>query len=157
MSRRPPSSTRTDTLSPYTTLFRSCGIICRPPGGAGSEALRRTEGAKAGSNADSRLDRSRTCKENKSAPVLDSPCGLARRQGAREPGTERTTGKARELGWLRQERQKARRRQRADHHQEICEPQALQHGDRKSVGAGKSWSVRVGLGGRRILKKKKKK
>src|SRR3546814_9028323 len=109
MSRRPPSSTRTDTLSPYTTLFRSCGIICRPPGGAGSEALRRTEGAKAGSNADSRLDRSRTCKENKSAPVLDSPCGLARRQGARKPGTERTTGKARELGWLRQERQKARR------------------------------------------------
>src|SRR3546814_3309227 len=25
MSRRPPRSTRTDTLFPYTTLFRSCG------------------------------------------------------------------------------------------------------------------------------------
>src|SRR3546814_10569975 len=25
MKRRPPSSTRTDTLFPYTTLFRSCG------------------------------------------------------------------------------------------------------------------------------------
>src|SRR3546814_16578560 len=80
-----------------------CGIICRPTGGAGSEALRRTEGAKAGSNADSRLDRSRTCTENKSAPVLDSPCGLARRTGARKPGPERTTGQARELGRPQQE------------------------------------------------------
>src|SRR3546814_7659003 len=30
MIRRPPRSTRTDTLFPYTTLFRSvCGILCR--------------------------------------------------------------------------------------------------------------------------------
>src|SRR3546814_11771765 len=29
-------------------------------------------------------------------------------------------------------------------------------GGRKSVGEGKGWSVRVGLGGRRIIKKKKK-
>src|SRR3546814_13122819 len=28
MLRRPPRSTRTDTLFPYTTLFRSCGF-CR--------------------------------------------------------------------------------------------------------------------------------
>src|SRR3546814_9794184 len=27
MVRRPPRSTRTDTLFPYTTLFRSCAII----------------------------------------------------------------------------------------------------------------------------------
>src|SRR3546814_2488085 len=27
MIRRPPRSTRTDTLLPYTTLFRSCGVI----------------------------------------------------------------------------------------------------------------------------------
>src|SRR3546814_12078089 len=27
--RRPPRSTRTDTLFPYTTLFRSCGCHCR--------------------------------------------------------------------------------------------------------------------------------
>src|SRR3546814_1481250 len=26
MIRRPPGSTRTDTLFPYTTLFRSCGF-----------------------------------------------------------------------------------------------------------------------------------
>src|SRR3546814_2186365 len=28
MIRRPPRSTRTDTLFPYTTLFRSCGGNC---------------------------------------------------------------------------------------------------------------------------------
>src|SRR3546814_4173131 len=28
MLRRPPRSTRTDTLFPYTTLFRSCTAIC---------------------------------------------------------------------------------------------------------------------------------
>src|SRR3546814_3859636 len=29
MIRRPPRSTRTDTLFPYTTLFRSCPQTCR--------------------------------------------------------------------------------------------------------------------------------
>src|SRR3546814_2363122 len=29
MIRRPPRSTRTDTLFPYTTLFRSCRARCR--------------------------------------------------------------------------------------------------------------------------------
>src|SRR3546814_18407379 len=40
MKRRPPRSTRTDTLFPYTTLFRSCqrthprtnGVVSRPDG-----------------------------------------------------------------------------------------------------------------------------
>src|SRR3546814_8322041 len=31
MIRRPPRSTRTDTLFPYTTLFRSAGARPRPP------------------------------------------------------------------------------------------------------------------------------
>src|SRR3546814_4562860 len=31
MIRRPPRSTRTDTLFPYTTLFRSIGRFGRPP------------------------------------------------------------------------------------------------------------------------------
>src|SRR3546814_5284672 len=31
MIRRPPRSTRTDTLFPYTTLFRSTGSLKRPP------------------------------------------------------------------------------------------------------------------------------
>src|SRR3546814_5232310 len=30
MKRRPPRSTRTDTLFPYTTLFRSAGGACDP-------------------------------------------------------------------------------------------------------------------------------
>src|SRR3546814_6968174 len=30
MSLRPPRSTRTDTLFPYTTLFRSSATVCRP-------------------------------------------------------------------------------------------------------------------------------
>src|SRR3546814_10675695 len=32
MLRRPPRSTRTDTLFPYTTLFRSTGFARAPPG-----------------------------------------------------------------------------------------------------------------------------
>src|SRR3546814_7917431 len=32
MLRRPPGSTRTDTLLPYTTLFRSGGGVARRPG-----------------------------------------------------------------------------------------------------------------------------
>src|SRR3546814_1119138 len=32
MIRRPPRSTRTDTLFPYTTLFRSCPQTCRVGG-----------------------------------------------------------------------------------------------------------------------------
>src|SRR3546814_12517180 len=35
MIRRPPRSTRTDTLFPYTTLFRSLGAQGRPGIGAG--------------------------------------------------------------------------------------------------------------------------
>src|SRR3546814_4704981 len=34
MLRRPPRSTRTDTLFPYTTLFRSAGTADRPDLGA---------------------------------------------------------------------------------------------------------------------------
>src|SRR3546814_10461077 len=34
MIRRPPRSTRTDTLFPYTTLFRSGAIICNIAKGA---------------------------------------------------------------------------------------------------------------------------
>src|SRR3546814_19225522 len=36
MIRRPPRSTRTDTLFPYTTLFRSSGPRSRPREGSGT-------------------------------------------------------------------------------------------------------------------------
>src|SRR3546814_12290312 len=41
MIRRPPGSTRTDTLFPYTTLFRSCGLSTRP--GSGQSSRRSTQ------------------------------------------------------------------------------------------------------------------
>src|SRR3546814_12314333 len=40
MLRRPPRSTRTDTLFPYTTLFRSCRGDCKQH----ADVLRRIEG-----------------------------------------------------------------------------------------------------------------
>src|SRR3546814_1535643 len=43
MIRRPPRSTRTDTLFPYTTLFRSygrrCDLLVPDPGGEGPSAI----------------------------------------------------------------------------------------------------------------------
>src|SRR3546814_14511351 len=39
MIRRPPRSTRTDTLFPYTTLFRSPAVNYRVPPGGGLESL----------------------------------------------------------------------------------------------------------------------
>src|SRR3546814_8360270 len=39
MIRRPPRSTRTDTLFPYTTLFRSVGPVGVPAGGRGAGGL----------------------------------------------------------------------------------------------------------------------
>src|SRR3546814_11749069 len=41
MSRRPPRSTRTDTLFPYTTLFRSAGRSAPPPGPPARSGRRR--------------------------------------------------------------------------------------------------------------------
>src|SRR3546814_4090763 len=42
MIRRPPRSTRTDTLFPYTTLFRSAGLV--DEAGAGLDlGIRRTD------------------------------------------------------------------------------------------------------------------
>src|SRR3546814_9250799 len=40
MIRRPPRSTRTDTLFPYTTLFRSINRRPAPPGAAPLEGTR---------------------------------------------------------------------------------------------------------------------
>src|SRR3546814_2637566 len=40
MLRRPPRSTRTDTLFPYTTLFRSTGGLPRRLPGASGERIR---------------------------------------------------------------------------------------------------------------------
>src|SRR3546814_21032583 len=43
MIRRPPRSTRTDTLFPYTTLFRSTRVARGPAQGAGDGAQQRVQ------------------------------------------------------------------------------------------------------------------
>src|SRR3546814_7646660 len=48
MIRRPPRSTRTDTLFPYTTLFRSAACARSRPWKAGTDHDARTAGAGAG-------------------------------------------------------------------------------------------------------------
>src|SRR3546814_3330783 len=55
MIRRPPRSTRTDTLFPYTTLFRSAGELAAEaaPAGFGYLAARIPEG-RAGSRSEHR-------------------------------------------------------------------------------------------------------
>src|SRR3546814_21017700 len=67
MIRRPPRSTRTDTLFPYTTLFRSMGSAAsaayglgkenaaRPSVGAGFAGVARAAGNAAGKRASSAL------------------------------------------------------------------------------------------------------
>src|SRR3546814_6468042 len=54
MRRRPPRSTRTDTLFPYTTLFRSCGPHDAYAGRQGPCLAVRAEGAQ---RRDARRDR----------------------------------------------------------------------------------------------------
>src|SRR3546814_16534516 len=111
MIRRPPRSTRTDTLFPYTTLFRSV----------------------------SRWGSSQPPTNAKAAPEASTMAPIAprRRQICRA-----SSGRA--LCW------------------DLCGIQLLGpegdkypcKTDRKSVVKGKSVSVRVDLGGRRIIKKK---
>src|SRR3546814_11361950 len=96
MIRRPPRSTRTDTLFPYTTLFRS------PQG--------------------------------QEKPRRDARDGQRKRRHGRSRPGESDGG----LNF-------------------VVMPDSFRHPtiqDRKSVVSGKSVSVRVDLGGRRIIKKK---
>src|SRR3546814_17112274 len=106
MIRRPPRSTRTDTLFPYTTLFRS--------GGSGREV--------------SDTSRCQTV-----------PAAEYRLQRAAGGDRERHREGLSVDPHLRSARRVRGRRRR----------------DRKSVVSGKRVSVRVDLGGRRIIKKKK--
>src|SRR3546814_13908811 len=110
MIRRPPRSTRTDTLFPYTTLFRSLY-------GALPWARRRAQ-----------------------LPVDDGERSRSRRR-------ENLPGRgARQSRYLL-----CRRRPAADDGGHLS---ALRRQDRKGAVEGKSVSVRVALGGRRIMKNK---
>src|SRR3546814_13238277 len=110
MIRRPPRSTRTDTLFPYTTLFRSQEHPRIRPG----PAARRTR---------------------RTAPARRAHAPAHARRDGRPAPAARPGQRAAALGRIR--------------------PRAFDGavGDRKSVVLGKSESVRVNLGGRRIIKK----
>src|SRR3546814_19980363 len=100
MIRRPPRSTGTDTLFPYTTLFRAASPAAFP--------------------------------DIPTAGIRGLPARIRRHACAAAPAARRDT---RPDGSWRSGTVAA---------------------DRKSVVEGKSVSVRVDLGGRRIIKKKKK-
>src|SRR3546814_17204600 len=113
--RRPPGSTRTDTLFPYTTRFRS---------GRRRTRRIRTRGGTCPHGRGGRAGRSESCR----GPII---------------GLEHFTSGALEgapAGFLTRL---------------LADRAARGGGDRKSVVSGKSVSVRVDLGGRRIIKKKK--
>src|SRR3546814_17273141 len=125
MLRRPPRSTLTDTLFPYTTLFRSPSRHHRGVG-----APRNREGRDPGAPAHPRPRRPRRA-------LLHLP--RLRLLIILVPGPEELLADVagRRLAFLGLA---------------VLGEVEL---DRKSVVGGKSVSVRVDLGGRRILKKKK--
>src|SRR3546814_19309829 len=121
MLRRPPRSTRTDTLFPYTTLFRS-GLAVRP--------------------------RHR-----------DAGCGKAMeeaRRDMREGAARIGIGDMYRALHPRFRPRDDRDRARFDRCGNKILPVEFfaDEGDRKSVVEGQSVSVRVGLGGRRMITKK---
>src|SRR3546814_13606951 len=118
MIRRSPRSTRTDTLFPYTTLFRSAG---RANDATGQGAIVRSDRAAALSAASATNRRAWPCAGRRLNMV---PWG--RKHGNRS----------------------ASRR--------LLPAGRLSGPDRKSVVEGTSVSVRVALGGRRVIKKQKR-
>src|SRR3546814_9372272 len=82
MTRRPPRSTRTDTLFPYTTLFRS-GIVAHPETGRHPQQ----DGIAAESPASVRLDPGRL-------QIRAATHGRQRRRGHGLYGQRRASGRA---------------------------------------------------------------
>src|SRR3546814_16668560 len=117
MLRRPPRSTRTDTLFPYTTLFRSARTAV--PGPAGHDLHGQRPGQ----------------------PVARVPVGDGQPRRAR-PHPSAAEG-----------RRPAHRGPRQGQGPAAVPPG--EGGDRQSVVQGKSVSVRVDVGGRRIINTKR--
>src|SRR3546814_16627062 len=138
MIRRPPRSTRTDTLFPYTTLFRSGTFAVRSRWDAGrNERPQDAAGATPGEIGSS------NCNARGLSAVLEKTPALSVKFAPGEAGM--LEGYASVFGGA------------PDRHGDVIQRGAYSKSDRKSVVPGKSVSVRVGLGGRRILKKKKTK
>src|SRR3546814_15062018 len=137
MIRRPPGSTRTDTLFPDTTLFRSSER------GKGTR-LGRRRFARALARAEARHEQQHAARDQ---AEVDDPC---HRIGGGEASPEREMHRDREQG--------QRAGGEAADAREACRRKADRGEDgRKRVVSGKRVSGRVDLGGARMLKKKKKK
>src|SRR3546814_18919625 len=120
MIRRPPRSTRTDTLFPYTTLFRSRGLHLLSRTNHSSARRHRLEDFVA---------QIEVVEERRGCMHAGNP-----EDGVAEGGV--------------------------DFHDQLTRSMCLRdlggdvESDRKSVVEGRSLSVRVAIGGRRIIKKK---
>src|SRR3546814_17625476 len=135
MLRRPPISTRTDTLLPYTTLFRSIGLRQTR-----LQALRQlAAGGRSLVVCTGKLARYRPVLQKVVKPLarpapadghgfLGNAIGLKRRLGSARGSV---------TSWARPA---------------AVNPSGVE--DRKSVGVGKSVSVRVDLGSRGLIQKK---
>src|SRR3546814_12320599 len=143
MIRRPPRSTRTDTLFPYTTLFLSL-----------SPSSSRQRARISGSCSSARSSR----------PLLSALTGLNRSWQRREQSRLANSTGLIVIGEIASEPRGFRRglvaehgptRKRASRLMRSDRTLARRGGDRKSGGEGKTVSGRVALGGRRTINKKK--
>src|SRR3546814_13178299 len=131
MMLQPPRSTRTDTLLPYTTLFRSAknGFASgRSPAPDPLDDRQRLA-------VDGGRRRAARHESPQSAPPAERQRLQLSRPARRHPSRTRASISDRNAGSGQPRRRRA---------------------DRKSVVSGKSGSVRVDLGGRQIIKKKKR-
>src|SRR3546814_11278958 len=128
MIRRPPRSTRTDTLFPYTTLFRS------------DRAAHIEKG------------------KGETAPFLGKIIGDDRHRGGRGSRLARADSDTRERkrdGGGRHAAEKRKAAPDRDQRRPQAGPAHAIAQDRQSVVEGKSGAVRVDIGGGRFIKKKK--
>src|SRR3546814_19478897 len=165
MIRRPPRSTRTDTLFPYTTLFRSAlgdrgisAIAARQPLHPVVQERRGEPTVRAGDDLGQAVS-----VRGYGPPVPPAP-DRARGRRARRTATphhRRAPGRiCRCAPRSRVGAAALRRDARGIRHRDILCPRAARpraQPDRKSAVWGKSVAVRVNLGGRRIITKKKNK
>src|SRR3546814_12241603 len=128
MIRRPPRSTRTDTLFPYTTLFRSLNLQC----------------CQVAFFLEPRLAVPSTLPRQQHVHQRTRLVGVVDRQ-LHQPAGVGMDGRLAQL-----------RRIHLAKALEAGHVDRAGHADRKSVVEGKSGSVRVDLGGGRISKKKNK-
>src|SRR3546814_20311196 len=142
MIRRPPRSTRTDTLFPYTTLFRSEAVRDRVLVEViiGQRVLARGQREDVGGQ------------EREQEALAAAVRAIAAQRGFGRVGVDRERHRAAMAATVESHRQsflriRASRRSRARRERE----------DRKGGVSGKSVSLRVDLGGGRIFTKKKSK